>query len=108
MVDAHVALSLARIATAALTGTLSLLAARAFLRTGQRNLLALSLGSGLLAVGYLAEGLLVEVVGWSVHDATVLESMSTLAAAAILVASLYVKDARATRSRLVEPAEETP
>lgn len=108
MVDAHVLLSLARILTAALAGTLALRAARTYLRLGQRSILALGMGAGLLAAGYLAEGLLVEIAGWSISDATVLESLTTLAGSALLVASLYLKEARATRTRRIPAAGETP
>lgn len=108
MADTHLLLSFARIATGALAGTIGILAARAYLRTRRRNVLGLALGAGLLAAGYFAEGVLVEIVGWSIHEATVVESVSTLAAAAILVASLYVKDERAARLPVVKPVGDTP
>ena len=91
MVDTHLILSFARIATAALAGTIAVLGFRAYARTRRRNMLAMACGAGLLAAGYFAEGMLVEVAGWSIHDATVLESVVTLVAAALLVASLYVR-----------------
>ena len=94
MTEAHVILSLARIATAVLAGTIGILGMRAYAVTRRRSILALSIGASLLAAGYLAEGLLVEAAGWSVHDATVLESVTTLVAAAVLVASLYLKESR--------------
>lgn len=94
MADLHLVLSVARVATAALASIIGALAARAYLRTKQRSILALSVGACLLAFGYLAEGALVELGGWSVNDASALESVTTLAAVAILVASLYLKDAR--------------
>lgn len=94
MADTHLLLSFARVATAALAGTISILGLRAYRRTRQRSIFALSVGAGILAAGYFAEGALVELVGWSVHDATVLESITTLIAVAILVASLYLRDPR--------------
>lgn len=103
MVDTHVILSFARIATAALAGTISILGFRAYFASRKRSILALGLGAGLLALGYFAEGLLVEVGRWSVHDATVLESIVTLVAAAVLVASLYVRDG-AHRRTIATPA----
>lgn len=107
MVDTHIVLSLARIATAALAATISILGLRAYAATRRRSLLTMSLGAGLLATGYFAEGLLVEAFGWSIRNATVLESVTTLVAAAILVASLYLKDARVGTSRSSRRAEDT-
>lgn len=94
MPDPHVILILARIATAGLAAVISVLGLKAYLRTRQRSILALSAGAGLLAAGYFAEGALVEAAGWSIAQATVLESVTTLVAAATLVASLYLKDSR--------------
>lgn len=102
MTDLHVLLSLARLATAALAGTIAVLGLRAYVRARRRSLAALAAGAGLLALGYLAEGVLVEVGGWSVASATVLESVVTLVAVAILVASLYLRDAR--RGRVPPPS----
>ena len=101
MSEGHLILSFARLATAALAGTIGFLALRAHVRTRRRNLLALGVGACLLASGYLAEGLLVEMAGWSIGDATVLESVTTLAAAAILVMSVYLKDERSLRTRRI-------
>ena len=92
MADTHVILSLARIATAALAGTIAVLGFRAYAQTRRRHLRAMASGAGLLAAGYFAEGVLVEVAGWSLHHATVLESVTTLLAAALLVASLYMRE----------------
>lgn len=97
MADTPLLLSLARIATAALAGALGALALRAHRHTRRRDLLALGVGASLLAAGYLAEGILVEAAGWSLADATALESVNTLVALTILVASLYVRDARIAR-----------
>jgi hypothetical protein len=94
MVDTHVLLSIARIATAALAGVISVLGIRAYGRTRRTNILAMGVGAGVLAAGYLAEGLLIELFGWTLHDATVLESVSTLVAATILVSSIYLRGAR--------------
>jgi hypothetical protein len=99
MPDMHLVLSLTRVATAALASTIGILGLRAYLRTHQHSLLALASGAGLLAAGYFAEGLLVEFGGWSVSDATVLESATTLLAITLLVASLYLKDARHAATR---------
>lgn len=92
MADTHLILSLARIATAALAGTIAILGFRAYAQTRRRNILAMASGAALLAAGYFAEGVLVEVAGWTLHQATVLESVTTLLAAALLVASLYMRD----------------
>lgn len=99
MVDTHLILSTARVATAALAGTISLVAARVYVGGRQRSILILAAGTGLLAAGYFVEGLLVELAGWSVADATVLEAVTTLVAAATLVASIYVRDSRPARLR---------
>lgn len=101
MADAHLIISLSRIATAALAGAICVFAGRAYLGTRRRSILALSLGAGLLALGYFAEGLLVELGGWSLHDATILESVTTLAAASTLVASLYLRDVRRSPRRAI-------
>lgn len=93
MVDLHVLLSFARVVTAALAGTISMLAFRAYGRARKRSLLALAGGSGVLAGGYLAEGVLVEFAGWTLERASVFEALTTLVGAGILVASLYLRDA---------------
>jgi hypothetical protein len=98
MVDSHLVLSLARLATAALAATISVFAARAYLNARRPSILTLAAGAGLLAAGYLAEGLLVEIAGWTLGDATALESIVTLLSIGILVASLYVKEARLASS----------
>ncbi len=103
MDEAHFVLSLARIATAGLAGIIFLIGLRAYLYTRQRSILALTSGAGLLAAGYLAEGLLVEFAGWSVGNATVLESVTTLIAAAVLVASLFLRDLRFAPRRPMQP-----
>lgn len=108
MVDAHLVLSFARIMTAALAGTIGLLAARAYVRSRRRSLLTLSIGASLLAAGHLAAGVLVEVGRWSVHDASVLESIVTLAAVVVLVASLYLKEKRSGRARAASVAGDAP
>lgn len=92
MSEASIALSLSRLATAALAGTIGIFAARAYLKLRRRSLLMLALGATILAAGYLVEGLLVEVGGWAIADATVVESVTTLVAATILVGSLYLRD----------------
>lgn len=98
MADVHVLLSIARVATAALAANISILALRAYFRSRRRSILALSAGAGLLAAGYFAEGLLVELGNWSLHDATVLESVTTLVAVGVLVASLYLKNPPSSRA----------
>lgn len=108
MTETHIVLSLARLATALLAATIAIVGAKAYLRTRRRSLLTLALGAGLLAAGYFAEGALVEVAGWSLADATVLESVTTLVAAAMLVTSLYLKEVRPARARPDEGALGSP
>lgn len=104
MPDLHLVLSVARIATAGLAALIAVIGLRAYRRSKRRSMLALVVGAVLLASGYLAEGLLVEVMGWSIADASALEAMTTLLAVASLVGSLYLKDA--TRSTVPPPQRE--
>lgn len=94
MADAHLLLSFARLMTAALAGTIAVLGFRAYARTRRRTMLMMASGAALLAAGYFVEGLLVELARWSIEDATVLESVFTLIASALLVASVFLTDAR--------------
>lgn len=98
MAEPHFVMSIARIATAALGAIIAGFALRAYVATRRRSLLALGGGAGLLAAGYFLEGVLVEVAGWTIADASVVESVTTLVAAATLVASLYLRDAVPRRS----------
>lgn len=107
MVDTHVLLSFARVLTSLLAGTISFLGFRAYARTRRASLLVMAGGAGLLALGYFLEGVLVEFLGWSLHDATVLESISTLAGATLLVVSLYLREPRRMSAPL-RPQEAIP
>lgn len=92
MWEDHTLLSVARLASALLAALLFIAALGAYQRTRRRSLLALALGAGFLGLGYLIAGSLVEILGWSVNDATMVESLFTLFAVALLVASLYLRE----------------
>lgn len=100
----HFLVSAMRILTAVLTGVIAVAAGRAFLATRRRSIFALAAGAALLSVGYLVEGLLVELAQWDLLRATAIESASTLVAMVMLVASLYLRDARRA-SAVAELAE---
>lgn len=100
----HTLLSVARLASALLGMLLFATATKAYVSKRRRSLLALAAGAGTLTAGYLLAGGLVELFGWSVQEATMIESIFTLLAITLLVASLYLRDAaHATKKR--HPAE---
>lgn len=67
---------------------------RAYLATRRRSLLSFIVGLATAGTGYLLEGVLVELLGWGLPEATLVESTLSLVAFAFLVASLFVREAR--------------
>lgn len=98
MADAHYVLSLARVATAAFTAVIALLALRAYVRVRRRSVLALGLGTAILSAGYFAEGVLVELAGWELGAASALEAVVTLLAVLVLIWSLYLREPHTERT----------
>lgn len=92
MWEAHTLLSVARLSSALLAALLFIAALGAYRRTRRRSLLALAAGAGVLGLGFLIAGSLVEGMGWTVSDATMIESLFTLVAVTMLVASLYLRE----------------
>lgn len=99
----HTILSVARLASALLGTLLFVAALRAYTTTRRRSMLALATGAGVLTAGYLLAGSLVEFLGWAVQDATMLESVFTLVAISLLVASLYLRDSHTVRTKTGKP-----
>lgn len=90
-------LGVIRAITAIVIALIVLYGLRAYRVTRRRSLLYFIIGMGVASVGYLIEGVLVELVGWSLPDATLVESVFSLVAFCFLVASLWVRDRRAAR-----------
>jgi hypothetical protein len=99
-------LGLIRGLTAILGGTLFVIGYRAYRATHRVSILLFAIGMGTASAGYILEGVLVQQTDRSLLDASLLESVITLAAFVLLAASLWVKDASPlTGSR--EPAHGT-
>lgn len=85
-------LGLVRTMTAILGGVILIIGLRAYRATRRKSILLFAAGMGSASVGYLLEGVLVQAAGWSLMEASLLESLVSLAAFALLAASLWVRD----------------
>jgi len=74
----HFVLVAGKIAVLVLGSAITALALLAFRRTGQRLMLYLGLGFGLVTVGSTVEGVLFESLGWDLAAVHVLESLFVL------------------------------
>lgn len=98
-------LGIVRAVTALVGAAILVVGVRAYWTTGRRSLLLFAAGMGLASAGYFLEGVLVEVAGWSLPRATLLESVFSLAAFSLLAASVWFRDsARPRRPRAPPPA----
>jgi len=82
----------AQTATLVFGGVITLLAFRAFRRTGSSALRALAIGVGLLTAGALVGGILHELLGVRLEIGVVVQSVFTAVGFAVLTYSLYTDD----------------
>lgn len=94
MVEAPLALSALKILTLLLGVYFLARAYRAYRKHKSRPMLVLFTGVGILTLGVLVEGFLVEVLEWSLTRARLVEATITLLGFAVLVASLHVRQLR--------------
>ncbi len=94
MVEAPVTLSALKIITLLLGLYFLARAYRAYRKHKSRPMLVLFTGVGILTLGVLVEGFLVEVLEWSLTQARLVEATITLLGFAVLVASLHVREMR--------------
>lgn len=90
-------LGLVRTLTALVGAVVLVVGVSAYARTRRRSLLLFSTGMGVASAGYLVEGALVEIYGWPLEDATLLESLFSLVAFTLIALGLWVRDDRVTR-----------
>jgi hypothetical protein len=84
-----VVLVAAKTATVAFGGALTLLALRAYRRTGSDALRALTVGIGLLMVGALIGGAVHQLLGLSLGLSVTIQSVCTAAGFAVMTYSLF-------------------
>lgn len=82
----------AKTVTLVFGGSITLLAVRAFRRTGSPALRALALGVGLLTVGALLGGIVHQLFELSLRIGVLVQSSFTAAGFAVLTYSLYTED----------------
>lgn len=87
-------LGVIRALTALIVALIVVYGLRAYRITRKRSLLCFIVGMGIASLGYLLEGALVELAGWSLPDATLVESVFSLIAFSFLVASLWIREPR--------------
>lgn len=86
----------AQTATLIFGGAVTVLAFRAFRRTGSPALRALAVGIGLLTIGALLGGTLHQLAGLGLRTSVLVQSVATAVGFAVLTYSLYTDhDARA-------------
>lgn len=90
-------LGLIRTLTALVGAAMLLVGVRAYRATRRTSILCFSLGMGTASAGYLLEGVLVELAGWSLPSATLLESVVSLVAFSVLAAGIWVRDSPSPR-----------
>lgn len=95
------ALSILRAATALLGTLIVAYGARAYLRSRGAAMLWFTIGVAVVTLGFLLEGILFELFGWTLEGASAIEASITFVAFLLLVASLFVRDRHVARHETI-------
>jgi hypothetical protein len=96
----------AQTATLIFGGAITVLALRAFRRTGSPALRALAVGIGLLTVGALLGGTLHQLLGLNLRTSVLVQSVATAVGFSVLTYSLYTDHDAGPVARIDLPRDE--
>jgi hypothetical protein len=96
----------AQTATLIFGGAITVLALRAFRRTGSPALRALAVGIGLLTVGALLGGTLHQLLGLNLGTSVLVQSVATAVGFSVLTYSLYTDHDTGPAARIDLPGDE--